>query len=48
LKRELESKDKDFETLKKQAHQQGEEYNRIADEHNELERQLRPEAKKSV
>ncbi|OZJ06964.1 hypothetical protein BZG36_00077 [Bifiguratus adelaidae] len=34
------SQERDFETLKKQSKQQADEYNRLADKHNELERSL--------
>jgi hypothetical protein len=38
--KELKRQNLDFETLKKQADQQSKEYNRLADEHNKLERSL--------
>lgn len=38
--KELKRQNLDFETLKKQADQQTKEYNRLADEHNKLERTL--------
>lgn len=37
-KKELQAEKRDFETLKKQVGQQAEEYNRLADERNALER----------
>jgi hypothetical protein len=37
-KKELQAEKRDFETLKKQVGQQAEEYNRLADERNVLER----------
>jgi len=50
LGKELEEerkKERDFETLKKQANQQADEYNRLADEYNHLERQGSSESKKT-
>ncbi|RGB33539.1 B-cell receptor-associated protein 31-like-domain-containing protein [Rhizophagus diaphanus] len=50
LSKELEEekkKERDFETLKKQANQQADEYNRLADEYNSLERQGSSESKKT-
>lgn len=47
--KELKRENLDYETLKKQADQQAKEYNRLADEHNKLERTLTPtEAKKDI
>ncbi|KAI8637718.1 B-cell receptor-associated protein 31-like-domain-containing protein [Parasitella parasitica] len=48
--KELKRQNVDFETLKKQAAQQSLEYNRLADEHNKLERSLsgNNEAKKNI
>ncbi|CEP18705.1 hypothetical protein [Parasitella parasitica] len=48
--KELKRQNLDFETLKKQASQQSLEYNRLADEHNKLERSLsgKNEAKKDI
>jgi len=48
--KELKRQNLDFETLKKQASQQSVEYNRLADEHNKLERSLsgKTEVKKDI
>ncbi|ORZ12211.1 B-cell receptor-associated protein 31-like-domain-containing protein [Absidia repens] len=49
--KELKAEQRDFETLKKQVGQQAEEYNRLADERNHLERQAsgqKSEPKKSI
>lgn len=48
--KELKRQNLDFETLKKQANQQSVEYNRLADEHNKLERSLsgKAEVKKDI
>lgn len=48
--KELKRQNLDFETLKKQANQQSVEYNRLADEHNKLERSLsgKTEVKKDI
>ncbi|CAO3646028.1 unnamed protein product [Cunninghamella blakesleeana] len=49
--KELEKKQLDFDTLKKQASQQAEEYNRLADERNQFEKSLsgqKDENKKSI
>jgi uncharacterized protein YeeX (DUF496 family) len=48
--KELKRQNLDFETLKKQADQQSLEYNRLADEHNKLERTLsgKNEARKDI
>lgn len=47
--KELKRENLNFETLKKQADQQAKEYNRLADEHNKLEKTLSPtEPKKDV
>ncbi|KAI9286556.1 B-cell receptor-associated protein 31-like-domain-containing protein [Umbelopsis sp. AD052] len=46
LKKEIERKEVDLETLKKQCQQQSEEYFRLADRHNELERQGLPTEKR--
>lgn len=47
--KELKRENLDYETLKKQADQQAKEYNRLADEHNKLERSSTPtEAKKDI
>jgi hypothetical protein len=40
-------KERDFETLKKQANQQADEYNRLADKYNHLEQQGSSESKKT-
>ncbi|GBC00982.1 hypothetical protein RclHR1_04020008 [Rhizophagus clarus] len=50
LAKELEEerkKERDFETLKKQANQQAEEYDRLADEYSNLERKGSSESKKT-
>jgi B-cell receptor-associated protein 31 len=46
--KELKRENLDFETLKKQADQQSMEYNRLADEHNKLERSNSHEARKDI
>ncbi|KAI7896435.1 B-cell receptor-associated protein 31-like-domain-containing protein [Mucor mucedo] len=47
--KELKRENLDYETLKKQADQQAKEYNRLADEHNKLERLSTPvEARKDI
>ncbi|KAI8579157.1 hypothetical protein K450DRAFT_243050 [Umbelopsis ramanniana AG] len=46
LKKEIERKEVDLETLKKQCQQQSEEYFRLADRHNELERRGLPDEKR--
>jgi hypothetical protein len=48
LTKQLGEKERDLEILKKQAGQQHEEYNRIADKINEIEGQGSSESKKSV
>lgn len=46
--KELKRQNLDYETLKKQADQQAKEYNRLADEHNKLDRTNSTEAKKDM
>jgi chromosome segregation ATPase len=46
LKKEIERKEVDLETLKKQCQQQSEEYFRLADRHNELEKRGLPDEKR--
>ena len=49
--KQLKQQDRDFETLKKQVAQQSVEYNRLADERNELERNAtgqKSEVKKDI
>jgi B-cell receptor-associated protein 31 len=47
LNNKLVEKERDLETLKKQANQQASEYDRLADEYNHLERQGSSESKKT-
>lgn len=46
--KELKRQNLDYDTLKKQAAQQAKEFNRLADEHNKLERSASTEVKKDI